>query len=109
MIPVPDETHQTAFIVGLQVDLVEQPNAILEKMKGKYQGFFSQMLYLKTSHTLCLVNTNDCCYIDGTYCVNYQQTNIPAYIPGNGKVLRRKNNDIKCSKGLFVFCIYTNE
>ncbi|KAI9275526.1 putative white-collar-1a protein [Phascolomyces articulosus] len=54
VIPVPDETHQTAFLVGLQVDLVEQPNAILEKMK------------------------------DGTYCVNYQQINIPPYIPGSG-------------------------
>ncbi|KAI7855005.1 hypothetical protein BDC45DRAFT_440160 [Circinella umbellata] len=54
VIPVPDETLQTTFLVGLQVDLVEQPNAILEKMK------------------------------DGTYCINYQQINIPPYIPGSG-------------------------
>ncbi|KAG2222725.1 hypothetical protein INT45_011213 [Circinella minor] len=54
VIPVPDETHQTTFLVGLQVDLVEQPNAILEKMKN------------------------------GTYCINYQQINIPPYIPGSG-------------------------
>ncbi|KAI9275326.1 PAS domain-containing protein [Sporodiniella umbellata] len=53
VIPITDDNNQVAFFVGLQVDLVEQPNAILEKMKN------------------------------GTYMVNYQQMNIPPYIPGN--------------------------
>ncbi|GAA5815757.1 hypothetical protein MFLAVUS_009272 [Mucor flavus] len=53
VIPITNEHNEVAFFVGLQVDLVEQPNAILEKMK------------------------------DGTYLVNYQQMNIPPYIPGS--------------------------
>ncbi|KAG1459561.1 hypothetical protein G6F56_006136 [Rhizopus delemar] len=53
VIPITDDNNQVCFFVGLQVDLVEQPNAILEKMKN------------------------------GTYMVNYQQMNIPPYIPGN--------------------------
>ncbi|KAI8885218.1 hypothetical protein K501DRAFT_293568 [Backusella circina FSU 941] len=53
VIPITNETNEVMFFVGLQVDLVEQPNAILEKMK------------------------------DGTYLVNYQQMNIPPYIPGS--------------------------
>ncbi|KAG2209234.1 putative white-collar-1a protein [Mucor mucedo] len=53
VIPITNENNEVAFFVGLQVDLVEQPNAILEKMK------------------------------DGTYLVNYQQMNIPPYIPGS--------------------------
>ena len=35
VIPVPDDNNETAFFVGLQIDLVEQPGAILEKMKSK--------------------------------------------------------------------------
>ncbi|KAI9311609.1 hypothetical protein BX666DRAFT_2031764 [Dichotomocladium elegans] len=54
VIPVPDDNDAVSFFVGLQVDLVEQPNAILEKMKN------------------------------GTYVINYQQMNIPPYIPGYG-------------------------
>lgn len=53
VIPITNDNNEVAFFVGLQVDLVEQPNAILEKMK------------------------------DGTYLVNYQQMNIPPYIPGS--------------------------
>ncbi|KAI8967908.1 putative white-collar-1a protein [Mycotypha africana] len=53
VIPITNDNNQVAFFVGLQVDLVEQPNAILEKMKN------------------------------GTYMVNYQQMNIPPYIPGS--------------------------
>ncbi|CEG71453.1 Putative PAS domain-containing protein [Rhizopus microsporus] len=53
VIPITDDNNQVSFFVGLQVDLVEQPNAILEKMKN------------------------------GTYMVNYQQMNIPPYIPGS--------------------------
>ncbi|KAG0946851.1 hypothetical protein G6F57_004445 [Rhizopus arrhizus] len=53
VIPITDERNEVAFFVGLQVDLVEQPNAILEKMKN------------------------------GTYMVNYQQMNVPPYIPGS--------------------------
>ncbi|KAI8969742.1 PAS domain-containing protein [Pilobolus umbonatus] len=53
VIPITNDNNEVAFFVGLQVDLVEQPNAILEKMK------------------------------DGTYIVNYQQMNIPPYIPGS--------------------------
>ncbi|KAK4509061.1 uncharacterized protein ATC70_007411 [Mucor velutinosus] len=53
VIPICNDNNEVAFFVGLQVDLVEQPNAILEKMK------------------------------DGTYMVNYQQMNIPPYIPGS--------------------------
>ncbi|KAI9476012.1 MAG: putative white-collar-1a protein [Benjaminiella poitrasii] len=52
VIPICDDENNVSFFVGLQVDLVEQPNAILEKMKN------------------------------GTYMVNYQQMNIPPYIPG---------------------------
>ncbi|KAL0087163.1 GATA-type zinc finger transcription factor [Phycomyces blakesleeanus] len=52
VIPICNEFNEVAFFVGLQVDLVEQPNAILEKMK------------------------------DGTYLVNYQQMNMVPYIPG---------------------------
>ena len=55
VIPITNDNNEVAFFVGLQVDLVEQPNAILEKMK------------------------------DGTYLVNYQQMNIPPYIPGSSK------------------------
>ncbi|KAJ8662721.1 hypothetical protein O0I10_001685 [Lichtheimia ornata] len=54
VIPVPDDSNETAFFVGLQIDLVEQPNAILEKMKNN------------------------------TYMINYQQINIPPYIPSQG-------------------------
>ncbi|RCH84624.1 blue light receptor [Rhizopus stolonifer] len=53
VIPITNDQHEICFFVGLQVDLVEQPNAILEKMKN------------------------------GTYMVNYQQMNIPPYIPGS--------------------------
>ncbi|KAI8638343.1 putative white-collar-1a protein [Parasitella parasitica] len=53
VIPICNDNNEVAFFVGLQVDLVEQPNAILEKMK------------------------------DGTYMVNYQQMNIPPYVPGS--------------------------
>lgn len=35
VIPIQDDNEETAFFVGLQVDLVEQPNAILERMKGE--------------------------------------------------------------------------
>lgn len=53
VIPITWYDDEVAFFVGLQVDLVEQPDAILEKMK------------------------------DGTYHINYQQSyNIPAYLPG---------------------------
>ncbi|KAL1922296.1 uncharacterized protein VTP21DRAFT_9835 [Calcarisporiella thermophila] len=53
IIPITWDSDEIAFFVGLQVDLVEQPNAILERMK------------------------------DGTYSVNYQLIDIPAYIPGS--------------------------
>ncbi|KAI7865668.1 hypothetical protein BDF14DRAFT_1822214 [Spinellus fusiger] len=56
VIPICIDSNETAFFVGLQVDLVEQPNAILEKMK------------------------------DGTYLVNYQQMNIPPYIPSGNLI-----------------------
>jgi hypothetical protein len=36
VIPITNESNEVMFFVGLQVDLVEQPNAILEKMKGIY-------------------------------------------------------------------------
>jgi PAS domain S-box-containing protein len=53
VIPITWYDDEVAFFVGLQVDLVEQPDAILEKMK------------------------------DGTYHINYQQSyNIPPYLPG---------------------------
>ncbi|KAI7901490.1 putative blue-light photoreceptor PCMADA1 [Cokeromyces recurvatus] len=52
VIPISCDDNKGSFFVGLQVDLVEQPNAILEKMKN------------------------------GTYMVNYQQMNVPPYIPG---------------------------
>ncbi|OZJ02977.1 hypothetical protein BZG36_03143 [Bifiguratus adelaidae] len=51
IIPITWESDEIAYFVGLQVDLVERPNAILEKMK------------------------------DGSYMVNYQMTNIPPFIP----------------------------
>lgn len=40
VIPITNDNNEVAFFVGLQVDLVEQPNAILEKMKGKHILFF---------------------------------------------------------------------
>ncbi|CAG8464660.1 8443_t:CDS:2 [Paraglomus occultum] len=51
VIPITWDGPDIAFFVGFQVDLVEQPNAILEKMK------------------------------DGTYVVNYQLMNLTAYVP----------------------------
>lgn len=51
VIPITWDSDDIAYFVGFQVDLVEQPNAILEKMK------------------------------DGTYVVNYQLMNLPPYIP----------------------------
>ncbi|KAG9294150.1 hypothetical protein G9A89_021509 [Geosiphon pyriformis] len=51
VIPITWDSEEIAYFVGFQVDLVEQPNAILEKMK------------------------------DGTYVVNYQLMNLPTYIP----------------------------
>ncbi|OZJ03921.1 hypothetical protein BZG36_03618, partial [Bifiguratus adelaidae] len=53
VIPIAWDSDEIAYFIGLQVDLVEQPNAILEKMKY------------------------------GTYAVNYQMMNIPPYIPGD--------------------------
>ncbi|KAI7862383.1 white collar one A [Spinellus fusiger] len=54
VIPLLDNNGEVAYYVGLQVDLVEQPNSILEKMK------------------------------DGTYMVNYQQhATIPSQLPSN--------------------------
>ncbi|CAG8598433.1 13265_t:CDS:10 [Ambispora leptoticha] len=53
VIPITWDSEEIAYFVGFQVDLVEQPNAILEKMK------------------------------DGTYVVNYQLMNLPTYIPPN--------------------------
>nr|CAG8443794.1 483_t:CDS:10 [Entrophospora candida] len=53
VIPIGWESDDIAYFVGFQVDLVEQPNAILEKMK------------------------------DGTYVVNYSMTNFPPYVPPN--------------------------
>ncbi|KAI9287635.1 hypothetical protein BC943DRAFT_358154 [Umbelopsis sp. AD052] len=52
VIPITWHDDEVAFFVGLQVDLVEQPDAIMEKMK------------------------------DGTYHINYQSYNIPPYLPG---------------------------
>jgi PAS domain S-box-containing protein len=52
IIPITWYDDEVAFFVGLQVDLVEQPDAIMEKMK------------------------------DGTYHINYQSYNIPPYLPG---------------------------
>lgn len=49
------------YFVGLQVDLVEQPNSILEKMKGKF------LFYLLVK-SLFIMNS-----IDGTYLINYHQ------------------------------------
>jgi len=37
VIPICNDNNEVAFFVGLQVDLVEQPNAILEKMKGTHR------------------------------------------------------------------------
>jgi hypothetical protein len=36
VIPILGDSGQVDYFVGLQVDLVEQPNSILEKMKGNY-------------------------------------------------------------------------
>lgn len=35
MIPILGDHGQVDYFVGLQVDLVEQPNSILDKMKGE--------------------------------------------------------------------------
>ncbi|RKP40006.1 PAS domain-containing protein [Dimargaris cristalligena] len=53
VVPVCMETNEITYFVGFQVDLVEQPNAILEKMK------------------------------DGSYIVNYSHLSLPPYLsPG---------------------------
>ncbi|KAJ1911686.1 hypothetical protein IWQ60_010023 [Tieghemiomyces parasiticus] len=53
VVPVCMETDEITYFVGFQVDLVEQPNAILEKMK------------------------------DGSYIVNYSHLSLPPYLsPG---------------------------
>ena len=41
VIPIFGENDQVEYFVGLQVDLVEQPNSILEKMKGKEKKNYS--------------------------------------------------------------------
>ncbi|KAI9013421.1 white collar one A [Phycomyces nitens] len=51
VIPLLDSQGEVAYYVGLQVDLVEQPNSIMEKMK------------------------------DGTYLINYQQNPLPLQLP----------------------------
>ncbi|KAL0084034.1 GATA-type zinc finger transcription factor [Phycomyces blakesleeanus] len=51
VIPLLDNQGEVAYYVGLQVDLVEQPNSIMEKMK------------------------------DGTYMINYQQNPLPLQLP----------------------------
>ncbi|RIA85642.1 PAS domain-containing protein [Glomus cerebriforme] len=51
VIPITWDSDEIAYFVGFQVDLVDQPNAILEKMK------------------------------DGTYVVNYSLMNLSQYIP----------------------------
>jgi hypothetical protein len=48
IVPIPWDTDEIAYFVGFQVDLVDQPNAILDRMK------------------------------DGTYVVNYSLYNNPA-------------------------------
>ncbi|CAG8526995.1 7673_t:CDS:10, partial [Ambispora gerdemannii] len=57
VIPITWDSEEIAYFVGFQVDLVEQPNAILEKMK------------------------------DGTYVVNYQLMNLPTYVPPNSSFI----------------------
>lgn len=36
VIPITWESDEIDYFVGLQVDLVEQPNAIFQNMKGTY-------------------------------------------------------------------------
>ncbi|CDH53571.1 white collar 1 protein [Lichtheimia corymbifera JMRC:FSU:9682] len=59
VIPVPDDNNETAFFVGLQIDLVEQPNAILEKMKsgGCIDNYGAKHGYLSNSGP----GTQGCC------------------------------------------------
>jgi PAS domain S-box-containing protein len=74
VIPITDDYNEVAFFVGLQVDLVEQPNAILEKMKGiKNKNQLKSIIFIHIFLS----------WLDGTYLVNYQQMNIPPYIPGS--------------------------
>ncbi|CAG8595707.1 7468_t:CDS:10 [Funneliformis mosseae] len=61
VIPITWDSEEIVYFVGFQVDLVEQPNAILEKMK------------------------------DGTYVVNYSLMNLPQYIPPSGALMGESN------------------
>ncbi|CAB4429682.1 unnamed protein product [Rhizophagus irregularis] len=62
VIPITWDSDEVAYFVGFQVDLVDQPNAILEKMK------------------------------DGTYVVNYSLMNLSQYIPPSVGYIGESNN-----------------
>lgn len=64
VVPILGDSGQIDYYVGLQVDLVEQPNSILEKMKGTHQLLIKKVNFL-TKYGFC--------DIDGTYLINYHQ------------------------------------
>ncbi|KAL9538880.1 hypothetical protein MBANPS3_010609 [Mucor bainieri] len=60
VIPILGDNGQVDYFVGLQVDLVEQPNSILEKMKdGTYLINYHQNTSVLPSHRLTGVAGND--------------------------------------------------
>ena len=65
MIPIAWDTDDIKFIVGFQVDLVEQPTSITNKNPGKYPVVGgSQLLRV----------------LDGSYSINYQRGFLPTFV-----------------------------
>lgn len=82
--PVLGQDGTVDYFVGLQVDLVEQPNSILDKMKGnryciKKKGDLSLIIH----------------YLDGTYLINYHHQSLyNTILPSQG--IESKTNISNC-------------
>ena len=67
MIPIPWDTDKVKFIVGFQVDLVEQPGSMINKNPGFVVATFLRAVLTKS--------------VDGSFRVNYQRgLSMPSYV-----------------------------
>ncbi|KAI5806313.1 tuber borchii white collar-1 [Geopyxis carbonaria] len=75
MIPIPfdDDEQEIVYFVGFQVDLVDQPGAMMNKNRGM----------TSSSHSKRFVVTHgaDALDPDGSFSVNYQYSQLPTYVP----------------------------
>lgn len=91
MIPITWDGPEIVYFVGFQVDLVEQPGAMMNRNKGKKPVF-------KPPYKSVAIYGADRIGSDGSFAINYQYNQLPSYVPASAAMVMDQRSGLTVAR-----------